>query len=78
MPKPIFRGRVKFFNSEEGWGGIESQEAPGDVRVQYSVIDSLGYRELHVGEEVEFRFEERVQGSWSYVATWVRPVRSKC
>ena len=70
-PKPTFRGRVKFF-TKSGWGGIESDQVPGDVYVSNSVIDSVCYRELVAGEEVEFRFEEEAHGTWRYQATWVR------
>ena len=43
-PTPTLRGRVKFFLTDEGWGGIESDEVPGDVYVSYSVIHSDGSR----------------------------------
>jgi CspA family cold shock protein len=72
MPKDVHRGRVKFYKSEKGWGGIVSDETPGDVWVHFSVIDGQGYRELVEGEEVEFRYEPAVQDSWRFVATWVR------
>lgn len=68
----VVRGRVKFFRSEEGWGGIESDEAPGDVWVHFSSIEGDGFRELVEGEEVEFRYEAAQQDSWRYRATWVR------
>lgn len=70
--KQIHRGRVKFFKLEKGWGGIESDETPGDVWVHYSAIDGPGFRGLEVGDEVEFRYEPGHQDSWRYVATWVR------
>jgi len=74
VSEPTFRGRVKFFKADKGWGGIESDETPGDVWVHHSVIDATGYRTLVAGEEVEFRFEEANQDSWRYRATWVRRV----
>jgi CspA family cold shock protein len=66
------RGKVKFFNDEKGWGGIESDQTPGDVWVIWSVIDGTGYRNLTPGEEVEFLYERADQDSWRYRATWVR------
>jgi CspA family cold shock protein len=72
MPEPTFRGHVKFFMSDRGWGGIESDAVQGDVYVSYSVIQSDAYRELRPGEDVEFRFEESTSGSFRYRATWVR------
>lgn len=72
MSEHVVRGRVKFFNSEKGWGGIKSDETPGDVWVHFSNIEGDGYRELVQGEEVEFRYEVAQQDSWRYRATWVR------
>ena len=77
MPKPVFRGRVKFFLPEKGWGGIESDDAPGDVLVHFSVIAMDGYHTLTAGEPVEFRYEAAQQDSWVYRATWVRPISPK-
>jgi CspA family cold shock protein len=72
MPKPIHRGRVKFYKAERAWGGIESDETPGHVWVHFSVIQGDGFRELVEGELVEFRYEAAIQDSWRYRATWVR------
>jgi CspA family cold shock protein len=69
---PVCRGRVKFFKPDKGWGGIESDDVPGDVWVHASVIECVGFRELTAGSEVEFRYEEARQDSWRYRATWVR------
>ncbi len=74
MGEPAVRGRVKFFKPDKGWGGIESDEAPGDVWVHWAVIDMPGLRVLTAGQEVEFRFEQANQDSWNYRATSVRPV----
>jgi CspA family cold shock protein len=75
VPTPsgaICHGRVKLYKSDKGWGGIESDDAPGDVWVHFSVIEGDGFRELEAGEAVEFRFEAARQDSWNYRATWVR------
>jgi cold shock protein len=74
MPKPLTRGWVKFYKEENGWGGIESEDTPGDVWVHFSVIEMPGFRSLYAGQEVEFRWEEAEQDSWHYRATWVRPL----
>jgi cold shock protein len=71
MPKPVCSGRLKFFMSDEGWGGIQSRDAPGDVWVHYPVIEGAGYKELVAGETVEFRYEEVAQDSWRFRTTWV-------
>ena len=57
MTKPVFRGHVKFFEAEQGLGGIESDKTPGDVWVHHSVIEGPEHRTLVPGDEVEFRFE---------------------
>ena len=71
---PVVRGRIKFWKTN-GMGGIESDDAPGDVSVGLAAIDMPGYRELIKGELVEFQYVELAQDSWSYQATWVRPMR---
>jgi cold shock protein len=69
------RGTVKFFRSEKGWGGIESDETPGDVWVHFGQIDEDD-PSLNAGDAVEFRYEASRQDSWRYVATWVRRLHS--
>jgi cold shock CspA family protein len=73
---PVLRGRIKFWK-RSGMGGIESEEAPGDVYVGLAAIDMPGYRELVEGELVEFQYVEASHDSWNYRATWVRPMRFK-
>ena len=78
VEQSVARGRVKFFLSEKGWGGIESSQLPHDVFVHFSVIDSAGYRSLDDSDKVEFRYEDcaGLQDSWQYRATWVRRLPS--
>ena len=66
------RGRVKFFEAEEGWGAIESDAAPGDVFVHYSIIEGSGFRFLDAGDLVEFRFDTPGQDGCAHRATWAR------
>ena len=77
MAKPVFRGHVKFFEAEQGLGGIESDKTPGDVWVHHSVIEGPEHRTLVPGDEVEFRFEAAHANRWRYVATWVRRVGAR-
>ena len=66
------RGRVKFFKSEKGWRGIESDDTPMDVSVHFGAIDCTGYRSLTEGQHVVFEWEPAFHDSWRCVATWVQ------
>ena len=46
-------GKVKFFNSEKGFGFIEREGGP-DVFAHFSAIQSTGYKTLAEGQRVEF------------------------
>ncbi|MFK2825921.1 cold-shock protein [Bacillus sp. B190/17] len=63
-------GKVKWFNSEKGFGFIE-REGGEDVFVHFSAIQSEGYKTLEEGQEVTFDVEEGQRGPQ---ATNVTPV----
>jgi CspA family cold shock protein len=54
-------GTVKWFNSEKGYGFIESAEGP-DVFVHYSAIVADGFRALDEGDRVEFEVQDGSDG----------------
>ncbi len=54
-------GKVKWFNSQKGYGFIEV-EGGRDVFVHYSAIKSSGFRTLEEGQEVEFDIVEGQKG----------------
>lgn len=57
-----FRGRVKWFNNEKGYGFIE-QEQGGDVFAHYSsIVDAEKYKVLKKGDQVEFEIQESEKG----------------
>ncbi|MGF9909612.1 cold-shock protein [Brevibacillus porteri] len=55
------RGRVKWFNSEKGFGFIE-RDGGDDVFVHFSAIQGEGYKALDEGQEVEFDVENGQRG----------------
>ncbi|WP_019880326.1 cold-shock protein [Succinispira mobilis] len=54
-------GKVKWFNSEKGFGFLE-QEDGKDVFVHFSAIQSDGYKTLEEGQKVEFDVVESERG----------------
>lgn len=55
------QGRVKWFNSEKGYGFIEREEG-GDVFVHFSAIQEEGFKTLSEGQQVEFDIVEGARG----------------
>jgi len=55
------KGKVKWFNSEKGYGFIES-DAGTDVFVHFSAITMDGYKTLEEGAEVQFEVIEGAKG----------------
>jgi len=55
------KGKVKWFNSEKGYGFIESEDGT-DVFAHYSAIQMDGYKTLEEGAEVTFEVSEGAKG----------------
>ena len=52
------RGKVKWFNSQKGFGFIVPDDGGKDVFVHISAVESAGLRGLNEGQAVEFELEE--------------------
>ncbi len=56
-----YRGTVKWFSGEKGYGFITQGSGP-DLFVHYSEIQGNGYRSLNEGDTVEFEITEGRKG----------------
>ncbi|SFD19961.1 cold-shock protein [Streptomyces aidingensis] len=76
--KEFVVGTVTKWNLSEGWGVVESPDAPGEVFVHFSMIvaDAADYRKLVVGATVRFTWEPAQQDEYSVRAIEVCPVDS--
>ncbi|MEW4150528.1 cold-shock protein CspD [Bacillus thuringiensis] len=54
-------GKVKWFNSEKGFGFIEVSDG-NDVFIHFSAITGDGFKSLDEGQEVSFEVEEGNRG----------------
>jgi len=57
----VEKGKVKWFNSEKGFGFIEREEG-NDVFVHFSAIVMDGYKTLSEGMEVQFDVVDGAKG----------------
>ncbi|RVU55194.1 cold shock domain-containing protein [Anaerosphaera multitolerans] len=55
------KGKVKWFNSEKGFGFITTEEGD-DVFAHFSQIQKDGFKTLDEGQDVEFEVVEKEKG----------------
>jgi CspA family cold shock protein len=66
-----FKGIVKWFNSDKGYGFIGREDGP-DVFVHCSAIQLDGYKTLKEGDEVEFDIVEGQKGPQADTVTLLK------
>ncbi|MDC2866130.1 MULTISPECIES: cold-shock protein [unclassified Bacillus (in: firmicutes)] len=57
----MMQGKVKWFNSEKGFGFIE-RDGGDDVFVHFSAIQDDGYKTLEEGQNVKFEIVDGARG----------------
>ena len=53
----MFKGTVKWFNAEKGFGFISNNDGSGDGFVHFSAIVADGFKTLNEGQQVTFDTE---------------------
>lgn len=77
MPKEKrYRGTVKSFAKNKGYGFILWEEGKREVFVHYSAIARAGQRNLERGEIVEFSVKETPQGLQAVHVMPIQPRRT--
>ena len=59
----MYKGIVKWFNPEKGFGFISNEEGGEDVFVQFSAIGADGFKTLSEGQRVTFDMEQDPKNS---------------
>ncbi len=55
------KGKVKWFNSQKGYGFIEMENGK-DIFVHHNAIQGQGFKSLNEGESVEFEIGQSPKG----------------
>lgn len=65
-------GTVRFWQDDDGWGVIDSEQTPSGCWAHFSVVAIDGYKTLEPGQAVVLEWEPGQQDGFSYRAlrTW--------
>ena len=61
------KGKVKWFNSQKGYGFIEPEDGTQDVFVHISAVKAAGMDELSDGQSLSYELETGQNGKTSAV-----------
>jgi len=53
------QGKVKWFNSDKGYGFIGSEDGTGDVFIHISEVERAGHNRLSDGQKVSYDVEKK-------------------
>jgi CspA family cold shock protein len=67
------QGTVREWNSDEGFGVVDSSDTPGGCWAHFSDLVMDGYRSLTAGDHVTFTYEAVPQDGFDYRAISVWP-----
>ena len=59
---PGYKGVVKWFDPQKGYGFIESEDVEGDIFVHFSEVQMNGFKTLEAEQKVEFSLTESEKG----------------
>jgi CspA family cold shock protein len=70
-------GTVREWDTDEGWGVIDSVDTPGGCWAHFSSISGMtGYLSLTAGQQVSFTFEQAREDGYGFRAVDVRPTEN--
>jgi cold shock protein len=55
-------GKVKFFNTEKGYGFIKPDDGGRDIFVHITAVEAAGWKDLAEGKKVRFNTEPDKKG----------------